>query len=267
MNSKDTPNEIREHRFILWEKTYTVKDEYELALILDLLKWDDEISSILHWNIIMELDEDLMIIIKTYKWLTNIIKSLNEKNTFLLLVKISDNLSNIFKDSHELSEILARLSEDSNKVRLLRQMRNRWLTRLIINSEDLLNILEWVYEWAERETLDILGPETIRELFIYPKDIYNVLHYLDDENKDYLIDLIWLFEISKKVKAWDDFLIILKWISYNKVWQFLALYNKRQIKELFKNDKEFRNFLMKLSDRKQKVFLNYLWINSEEYEC
>lgn len=254
---------IKEHQFIIWDRPFSVHDENELALIFSTLKWEEEVTSIIHWNIIMELDEELLTIIKTHRWLIACLKALNEKNSFLLLVKISDILSNIFNNSLELWEILARLREEWDKIRLLKQMRNRWLSRLINSSEDLLNILEWVYDWAERETLDILWAETIRELFVYPSDIYNVLHYLENENKDYLIDLIWLFEISKKVKWWEDLLTIIKWISYNKVKPFLSLYNRRQIKEMFKSDEEFKTFFKKLSTWKEKIVLEYLWIINE----
>lgn len=260
MTEEEKINDI-EIKFILWEKSYTVKDENELSLIFSLLTWEDQdLTSILHWNMIMELDEKLIIIIKTYKWLINCLKYLNEKNSFLLLVKISDILSTIIQDSSELWELLAKISEENNKLRLIRQIRNRWLSKLIISSKDLLNIVEWVYWNAERETLNILWPEIIKELFIYPQDIYNVLHYLNNDNKDYLMDMIWLNEISKKIKSRQDFLLLIKWMSYIKVDQFLSLYSRHQIKKFFINDKEFHYFLMKLSDKKEEVFLEYLWI-------
>ncbi|MDD2565481.1 MAG: hypothetical protein PHZ26_02700 [Candidatus Gracilibacteria bacterium] len=256
-------SQIYEYKFILGEISYTVKDSNELGLIFEMLAGDKEISPILHWNIIMELDENLINIIKSYKGLINCLKYLNEKNSFLLLVKISDELPNIVQDARELGEILARIYEENNKLRLIRQMRNKGLTRLITSSQDLLNIMEWVYDCAEKETLEILGPETIRGLFIYPQDIYNVLHYLNKENKDYLIELIGLNEISKKIKSWQDFLLLLKGMSYIKVKQFLSLYSRHQIKDFFKNDREFKYFLMKLSDKKEELFLEYLGINKK----
>ncbi|EKE29341.1 MAG: hypothetical protein ACD_2C00188G0004 [uncultured bacterium (gcode 4)] len=261
MHTEEEQNKTTEHWFIIWDEKFTVRDENELWLIFEMMNWDPEVSPILHWNIIMELDEELMSLIKTYRGLINCLKSLNEKNSFLLLFKISDILSEIVLDSRELWEILAKIGEEWNKLRLIKQMRNRWLTRLITSSQDLLNIIEWVYESAERQTLDILWAETIRWLFVSPQDVYNILHYLNSENKDYLIDMIWLYEISKKIRNWEDFLLILKWISYNKISSFLSLYSKRMILELFKTDKEFTIFLMRLSDRKEEIFLEYMWIN------
>lgn len=250
-------------QFILWEKKYFVSDENELSLIFEMMVWDDEVSNILHWNIIMDLDEKLMEIIKTYKWLISCLKNLNEKNSYLLLIKIWDILINIVNNSWELGEILARIAEETNKLRLIKQMRNKWLVKLINNSADLLNILEWVYWNVEKEVLDILWTDNLKELFSYPRDLFEVLHYLDDVNKDYLVDNLWLNEISKKVRNQEDFMLLIKAMSVSKVKQFLALYSKKQIKVFFKNEIEFKKFLSKLSERKEIIFLNYLWIKTK----
>lgn len=255
-------NNLVDHSFIIWDKSYTVKDENELSLIFELLwKWDSDVTSVLHWNVIMELDDvELMKIIKTNRWLLSCLKHLNEKNYFLLLVKVWDKLSEIVKNSMQLGEILAKIAEENNKLRLIKQIRTKWLARLILTSEDLINILEWVYNEAERETLNTLWEENIRKLFIYPKDIYSVLHYLNSDNKDYLINMIWLNDINKKISSWTDFMFMIKWMSYQKLWQFLQLYTRRQIKDMFSTDEEFRSFLFKLSDKKEKMILEYLWI-------
>lgn len=251
-------NADKEYKFLLWNRHFTVWDENELALIFETLSWNEEISWILHWNVIMELDDDLWEIITSYKWLISCLKFLNEKNYFLLLIKIWDYLSNIVQTSSQLWEILARISEEQNKLRLIKQMRNRWLSALISNYQDLLNIIEWVFDTTERQILELLWIDIIKNLFVYPEDIYNILHYLDEENKDYLIDMIWLNEIAKKIKTSDDFLYIIKWLSTKKAAQFMWLYSKNTIKELFKNDEDLKKFIFKLSDRKEKIFLDYM---------
>jgi hypothetical protein len=50
----------------------------------------------------MEVDNDLEKIITTYKGLLKCLKYLNEKNAYLLLVKISDILPDIIKKSTQL---------------------------------------------------------------------------------------------------------------------------------------------------------------------
>jgi|GEM_PF-6156516 len=50
----------------------------------------------------MELDDSLLFLIKTYKGLLRCLKSLDEKNSFLLLIKIGDNLSKVIQNSEEL---------------------------------------------------------------------------------------------------------------------------------------------------------------------
>jgi hypothetical protein len=75
------------YNFSLGEKQYTVHNEEELALIIDLLASSTDTFT-LHRHIIMSLDEDLMKIILTYKGLLLCMKHMEYKNRFLLLIKI-----------------------------------------------------------------------------------------------------------------------------------------------------------------------------------
>lgn len=251
---------MNEFSFIIWENSFTVKDEDELALIFELLGWDQDVSGILHWNVIMELDEHLLEIIKTHKWLIKSLKPLNEKNWFLLLVKIWDRLVDIVWNSENLWEILWRIPEEENKIRLLKQSRSSWLKKLITTPKDIWNILEWVYDSAELGFLEILWFDYIKELFVYTKEIYNALHYLKNDNKDILIDNIWIDKIVSMITTWKDLLFILKWVTIEKATIILNSFSKKEIKTIFKSNKDFHYFLSKLSDKKEKLFLNYLWL-------
>ena len=42
--------------------------------------------------------------------------------------------------------------------------------------------------------------------------------------------------------------------------ELLSFFSKQEIKDLFTNNNEFVYFLSKLSDRKEDLFLRYLWI-------
>ncbi|EKE27117.1 MAG: hypothetical protein ACD_4C00034G0002 [uncultured bacterium (gcode 4)] len=251
---------MKEYSFIIWEAKYTVKDEDELSLIFDLLSWDAEISSILHWNVIMELDDALLDLIKTHKWLIKSLKFLNEKNSFLLLVKIGDRLLDIVWNSENLWEILARIPEEENKIRLLRQSRSTWLRKLISEPRDLSNILEWIYWNSEYEFLEIIWFDYIKNLFTYTKEIYYSLHYLNNQNKNILIDEIWIENILKMINTWKDLLFIIKWSTVEKSQEILNNYSRNDIKDFFKYDKDFHYFLSKLSNKKEKLFLDYLWL-------
>ncbi|EKD66109.1 MAG: hypothetical protein ACD_49C00064G0012 [uncultured bacterium (gcode 4)] len=251
---------MKEYSFIIWDNRYTVKDEDELALIFELLSWNDEISGMTHWNVIMELDENLLNIIKTYKWLIKSLKLLNERNSFLLLVNIWDSLIKIIQNSEQLWEILARISEEENKIRIIKQLRQTWLKKLILEPRDLSNVLEWLYGASEIELLNITCFDHVKNFFNYPKEIYDVLHYLNNENKDILINSIWLKTILEKIKNRKDLLLILKWVSMDKAAELLSFFSKQEIKDLFTNNNEFVYFLSKLSDRKEDLFLRYLWI-------
>lgn len=254
----------QEYSFIIGDNTYTVRDERELALIFEVLSGDGNISWLIHWNVIMELDENLLFLIKTYKWLLRCLKSLDEKNSFLLLIKIGDILGKVIQDSEQLWEILARIPEEENKIRILKQIRAIWLKKLISGPRDLSNILEWIYNDSQKKFFEIVGHEYIKNLFTYPKEIYSVLHYLGNENKDILIEIIGKENIIAQIKTWKDLLFILKWVPTEQARQILASFSRGDIKNLFLSDVDFIYFLKKLSERKTRVFLQHLNLPYEQ---
>lgn len=94
------------YSFSLGERQYNVRDEEELALIFELLMLSDQAFT-LHRHVILTLDDNLMEIILTYKGLLSCMKYLDNKNRFLLLIKIGDTLSHIIQKSEHLGSILA----------------------------------------------------------------------------------------------------------------------------------------------------------------
>lgn len=250
---------MKQYSFILSDKTYEIKDENDLELIFKLFS-SSKISSIIHWNIIMEVDSDLEEIITSYKWLLKCLKYLNEKNTFLLLVKIGDILPNIITKSTQLWEILAKIPDESNKLRVLTRIRTKWLTKILKDARDLWNILEWLYSSKQREFLDLLWKETIKNIFLSTNEIIVILYYLNDENKDYLMDIIWLDWAKIKIKTKDNFLVMFKWLSQKKSKEFLKKFDKKEIIEFFTWEEDFYNFMLKLPKNKERIFLKYLWL-------
>jgi len=254
----------QEYSFVIGDNTYTVRDESELALIFEVLSGGEDISWLIHWNVIMELDDSLLFLIKTYKGLLRCLKSLDEKNSFLLLIKIGDNLSKVIQNSEELWVILARIPEEENKVRILKQIRAVWLKKIVSWPKDLSNIFEWIYDDSQRKFFEIIGHEYTRSLFTYPKEIYNVLHYLSNENKDILIEIIGRKNIIAHIKTWKDLLFILKWVPTTQAWKILTSFSRQEIKNMFLSNADFTYFIKKLSERKTKVFLQHLHLPYEQ---
>ncbi len=251
---------VKDYKFSILNNIYTVKDENELALIFEILSWENNISSIIHWNIIMELDENLVKIIVSYKWLLSCLKILDENNSFLFLIKIWDILSKIINKSEQLWEILSRISQEKNKLRILKQIRSIWLQKIILNSNDLCNVLEWIFDNTEKELLEMLWKEYILNTCKNVKEIYNILHYLNNNNKDFLIELISLKTIKSYIYNMYDLLFMIKWITIKQAKLLLKMYSKKEIKWFFKNNEEFNYFLLKLSEQKEKIFLKNLWL-------
>ncbi len=207
----------------------------------------------------MQLDSDLIKIIKTYKGLLKLLKVLNKKNYILLLLKIWDAIHNIIWNSKYLWEILARIPEEENKIVLLKRLRLKWLKLFIRDANDLKNIFEFVYGEAESELLEILWEEFIKETFTKTNEIIMTLHYLNNENKDRLIKMLDINNIFKKIKTYKDLLVMFKWLTMEQAEKLLNLYKKEDLVKFFLNDEEFHYFLLRLPYDKEKMFLNYLW--------
>lgn len=250
---------MKQYSFILSDKTYTIKDENDLELIFKLFS-TSKLSSIIHWNIIMEVDNDLEKIVTSYRWLLKCLRYLNEKNTSLFLFKIWDLLLNIITKSTQLWNILAKIPEESNKIKLLSILRTKWLSFLLKDASDLWNILEWLYWDTQRQFLDILWHDLIKKIFLSTNEIIIILYYLNEENKDYLMDIIWLEWVKNKVKTRDNFLVMFKWLSIKKSKIFLKKFSREEIYHFFSWEEDFYRFMLKLPENKEKLFLNYLWL-------
>ena len=122
---------MKKYSFVVSDITYEVQDQFDLIVLLKVFAWNSKVSSLIHWNILMEIDFDLVNIIKDYSSLLKCLNLLNEKNWYLLLVKLADNLLNIVKDSKTLWEILSKISTEQNKQRLLSQLRIQNLSKII----------------------------------------------------------------------------------------------------------------------------------------
>lgn len=249
---------MKEYSFVISDKKYSISNEKELESLLRLFYAPTKVSSVIGWNILMELDNDLEEIITTYEWLLNCLKFLNEKNSFLLLVKLWDVLIHLIWNSSELAEIISRIPDESNKLRLLSILRVKWLTKIIFDARDLWNILEWLYGKSERDFIDLLGKDFVKQVFLSTNEIIMILHFLQDENKDYLIDLIWLEGTKNKIKTSQNFLIMIKWLTLKKARELLKKFTKQELLELFKSEKEFYDFMIRLPENKEKLILNFL---------
>lgn len=247
-----------EYLFSIWKTKYKIKNQFELAEIFYLTKWKNEVNHEIHWSIIMQLDEDLLKIINTYDWLIDCLKYLDKDNYLLLLLKIWDNLVKIFWDSSHLSEVLSKIRWNSNKMAIIKKLRFKWLSNIIRDASDLWKILEFLYWSSQKEFLDILWWDFIKHTFWKTNQIIMILNFLTDENKDYLMSLIWLESTKFKVKTYKDFLVLFRWFTDNLSIEFLKLFTKKELLDLFIDQKEFEYFLLRIPLKKEKIFLEYI---------
>lgn len=103
-------------------------------------------------------------------------------------------------------------------------MRAKGLLHIIHTPDDLGNILEWIFGDGEKLIFDMLGKDFLRSVFSYGTDIYKVFHFLADQNKDILADMLELSFIKSLVYTADDFFYVLKALSNAKVREFIPLF-------------------------------------------
>ncbi|MFA6090645.1 MAG: hypothetical protein WC774_02615 [Candidatus Gracilibacteria bacterium] len=247
------------YNFSLGEKQYTVHNEEELALIIDLLASSTDTFT-LHRHIIMSLDEDLMKIILTYKGLLLCMKHMEYKNRFLLLIKIGDTLPHVIETSTHLGSLLASIPEETDKMRIVKSMRYKGLIQVIHTPDDLGNIMEWIFGNGEKLIIDILGKDFLHSLFAYGTDIYKVFHFLSDENKNFLADMISLPFIQSHIYTSEDFFYVLKALSNEKVQEFIPLFTPEEIRSIISKNQTLHHFLPKLTQEKENMLLQYIKI-------
>lgn len=249
----------KQYSFILSNHTFTVSNEYDLIALLKIFSKNTKTSSIIHWNILMELDSDLESIITSYQWLMECLKYLNQKNGYLLLIKLWDVLIHIIQNSKNLWEIISSISEEENKIKLLKELRTKGLKKIFTTMNDIINVLQWIYfEQSQKEFLDLIGKDFFKNLFFTSKSLY-ILYYLHPENKNYMIDMIGMKHIKKTIKTHEDFLIVFQSLTENRAKTFLKLFSKEEIVHLFPSEEQWSMFLLQLSQKKEKIFLHYLY--------
>ncbi len=246
-----------DHILSFGDKQYTVHNENELALIIDLLSLSDE-SYELHRHLIMSLDAELMDIISSYKGLLLCMKNMEFKNRFLLLVKIGDQLSRIVEKSVYLGSILASIPEEADKIRIIKSIRTKGLVQIIHIPDDLGNILEWIFGEGERVIFDMLGEEFLKSLFAYGTDVYKVFHFLSSENKDVLADILTLPFIKSIIYTAEDFFYVLKALSNDKAREFIQLFDPAEIRAIIRKNETLHHFLPKITEEKEFFLLKYI---------
>ncbi len=247
------------HVFSLGEKQYTIHNEEELALVLELIA-SSKNGFTLHRHIIMTLDEKLMDIIVSYKGLILCMKQLEFKNRFLLLIKIGDTLSQVIGKSEQLGSILAGIPEEADKIRIIKSIRTKGLIRMIHTPDDLWNILEWIFGPGERLVFEMLGKTFLESLFAYGTDIYKVFHFLSDENKNILADLLTLTFIKAHIYTANDFFYVLKALSNEKASEFIPIFNPEEIRTIIWDNDTLHHFLPKITKEKEFTLLQHIKI-------
>ena len=247
------------YQFTLAEKTYDVGSEKELALILGLLKDAGRTADVLHWEILMQLDWRLMEIVKTYKGLLECLHPLNDKNRFLLIIKIGDTLPDVVESAERLGNIVAGIAEEKNKVQLIKILRKKGLRRLIFDAQDLAYVIEWTYEESEKALLDTLEPDFVNQLVHTAKGAYDVMSFVTAQNKALFAGMLGEGgRLKSLIRAPQDLFYLLKMLPMEDAKTFLDGLTRREIVTTVGTDKAFHDGLRSLALRKERLLLERL---------
>lgn len=236
-------------------------DLKELYLELLINKNDKEIT-----KIIKKIDfSDYEINAIDINWLVLCLNQLDDKNTITFLKKIRYFLKKIINNSHNLSIILSLLNKDISKISIIKFINKIHLFKIIRDANNLIDILPFLYNSkSQKEFLIYLWKNKLINIFSQTNEIIMVLHYLSDENKELLLDKIWLDWAKRKIKNSHSFLQFFRWLTIADASIFLDFYTIDEIKKLFNDNDDFYNFLLRLDIEKRnllfkKLNIYYVW--------
>jgi hypothetical protein len=88
--------------------------------------------------------------------------------------------------------------------------------------------------------------------------LYDVLHFLVDQNKDLLIEMLSFDVIKRRMHRFKDFIWILRGMSEFMAQKFIHLYSSDEIRTLMDADRQGISLIKKLSIKKETILMNYL---------
>lgn len=244
----------REISFSISDKVFRVRDEHELALVFELTACEDAQK-----NILQQIgDEGLISLIKTGEWLLKVAKPLLGRNKFLLMFLVSDNLPAIIESAQRLAYILSGIENQIDRTLLIKRIRQKWLLQIIHDASELSAVLEWNNKDGEEIILRTIGTEHLVNLLPDADSLYDVLHFLVDQNKDLLIEMLSFDVIRRRIHRFKDFIWILRGMSEVMAQNFIHLYSSDEIRSLMDTDRQGISLIKKLSIKKEMILMNYL---------
>jgi len=240
--------------FHIWKKDFSVRDEYELALIFELAECEE-----IQKDILQQIgDEWLMKLIQTGEWLLKVLKPLLGRNKFLLMFLVSDTLPIIIGSAQRLAYILSGIINQVDRTLLIKRIRQKWLLQIIHEATGLSAVLEWNNQEWEEIILRTIASENLVRLLPSADDVYEVLHFLVDLNKDLLIEILTFQVLKKKVHRFKDFVWLVRGMSEQMAYKFIYSYSSTVLRELMDDDRQGISLIKKLSIKKESILMDYL---------
>jgi hypothetical protein len=110
----------------------------------------------LEWNFLLECENNLALLLIDFSGLYSLLQQIDGTNRKLVLLILSEHLSQFITTSSELALVLQLLVENDDKIWLLRQIRSPGIKKIIYKYDNLLEIISTVDASIERYLFDLL---------------------------------------------------------------------------------------------------------------
>lgn len=106
--------------------------------------------------------------------------------------------------------------------------------------------------------LRTIAADNLIRLLPSSDDVYDVLHFLVDQNKDLLVDMLTFPVLKKKVHRFKDFVWLVRGMSEKMAYKFIYSYSSLVLRELMDDDRQGISLIKKLSIKKETILMDYL---------
>ncbi len=171
---------------------------------------------------------------------------------------VSDTLPVIIGSAQRLAYMLSGIVNQVDRTLLIKRIRQKGLLQIIHDAGGLSAVLEWNNQEWEEIVLRTIAADNLVRLLPSSDDVYDVLHFLVDQNKDLLVDMLTFPVLKKKVHRFKDFVWLVRGMSEKMAYKFIYSYSSIALRELMDDDRQGISLIKKLSTKKETILMDYL---------
>jgi hypothetical protein len=234
------------------QETVRIGTAAELSVALDVLQGQHDRA------VLTQLKPHLAKIIPTANQLLAVMKSLSAEDQVFLIEAIGADLPGVLQDASHLRDLLATLAEERVETTILNTLGRDGLRSLILTTEELAEVLEWVYGQTDQLALDLLGLDYVRNLAREAAGLSAILRSLNPILQSRLIDeLGWEFCLDL-VRDGRDLAYLLRALPAEVSERLLKHYDRAQLSKLIGNAHDWTYLYQRLEPAEADFIIHLL---------